>query len=135
MRFEKQLSRNDIGLNGSHQSGFLIPKSNRELISFLPQLNPEEINPSKYIDFVDLDGQQWRFRYIYYNTKLHGTGTRNEYRITCTSKFMKQNQAKEGDVLSITKDEKGDYLIHVKTHTEVLETGTIVKLRGWRTVY
>ena len=51
MKFAKTLSRNDIGANGSHQSGFLVPKTIKSLLDFLPPLDSKELNPSKWIDF------------------------------------------------------------------------------------
>lgn len=135
MKFEKHLSRNDIGLSGSHQSGFLIPKSNKELISFLPDLAPDEINPSRYVDFFDREGTRWRLRYIYYNTKKHSLGTRDEYRITRTSSFMRKHQPREGDVLVLSKSRDGSYLIELVKRRENDSLASVVKLRGWKVVY
>lgn len=135
MKFEKYLSRNDIGLSGSHQSGFLIPKANKELISFLPDLAPDEINPSKFVDFFDREGIRWRLRYIYYNTKIHGQGTRDEYRITRTSGFMRKHQPNEGDVLVLSKSRNGSYLIDVVKRRTDNPVSSVVKLRGWKLVY
>ena len=136
MRFEKILSKNDVGSNGSHQAGFLVPKSNDALLQFLPSLDPSEVNPSVYIDFYDAEGNSWKLRYVYYNNKLHGTGTRNELRITHVTGFMRAYGAVEGDVVHITKNSSGRYFIGLEKHDE----GTVVipkkiKLSGWNVVY
>ena len=138
MKFAKTLSRNDIGVNGSHQSGFLVPKTIKSLLDFLPPLDSTELNPSTWIDFYDLQGKKWEFRYIYYNNKLHAEkGTRNEYRITCTTAFMKENRATEGDTVFLFQDEDGHYKITLeKQITQLSSTeDNRVKLRGWRQVY
>ena len=144
MRFEKVLSRNDVGSNGSHQAGFLVPKSNDELIDFLPFLDPREMNPSVYIDFYDSTGRPWRLRYVYYNNKLHGAGTRNELRITHVTGFMRNYEAVEGDVVYLTKTMSGRYLIGLDKTNDVkqreIDEGVSVlpdkiKLSGWNVVY
>ena len=48
---------------------------------------------------------QW---YIYYNNKLHGKGTRDEYRITGLAAFFRDNNCKEGDSLKIQSTEVDD---------------------------
>lgn len=139
MKFAKTLSRNDIGANGSHQSGFLVPKSIKSLLAFLPQLDSTELNPSKWIEFYDQQGKKWEFRYIYYNNKLHTeNGTRNEYRITWTTAFMKENNAAEGDTVFLFKDEDGRYRISLEKQSNQVgsvESSNRIKLRGWRQVY
>jgi len=81
--FQKALSANDVGATGAHQAGILIPKTNRELLAFLPSLDATTKNPSAWIDCIDEGGTVRRFRYVYYNNALHDLGgTRNEYRIT-----------------------------------------------------
>ncbi|WP_160255641.1 EcoRII N-terminal effector-binding domain-containing protein [Acinetobacter indicus] len=139
MKFAKTLSRNDLGVNGSHQSGFLVPKSIKNLLDFLPSLDSTELNPSTWIDFYDTQGKKWEFRYIYYNNKLHAEkGTRNEYRITWTTTFMKQNNAVEGDTVFLFKDEDGQYRIYLEkqsTQAGSVENSNRIKLSGWRQVY
>jgi len=142
--FEKILTANDTGESGSHQAGVLIPKSDAELLAFLPVLDANEMNPSTWIIFTDSDGTPWRFRYVYYNNKLHEkTGTRNEYRITGMTKFFKESSATAGDVLRIsgtpTKHEI-DIVASggVETGNENLVREPAprrIKLRGWRRVH
>ena len=86
---EKNLSRNDTGETGAHQAGILIPKK-PEILSFFPELNKYEKNPRFLITFHDDFGEQWSFSFIYYNNKFYG-GTRNEYRLTGMTKFIRNN--------------------------------------------
>ena len=45
----KTLSANDVGATGGHQGGILIPKSEAELLLFLPALDPKVKNPDAWI--------------------------------------------------------------------------------------
>lgn len=40
----KKLSANDIGINGTHQAGILVPKA-KDILSFFPDLNAAIKNP------------------------------------------------------------------------------------------
>jgi hypothetical protein len=101
MVVSKVLSRNDTGENGSHQAGILVPKDPR-ILRFFPQLSSESRNPSCMLRFSGPDGRGWAFRYVYYNNALSG-GTRNEYRITCMTSFMRAYELKAGDRLHFSK--------------------------------
>ncbi len=142
--FEKTLTANDTGETGSHQAGVLIPKSNAELLAFLPDLDSATKNPSTWITFTGRDGTSWRFRYIHYNNKLHEeTGTRNEYRITGMTRFFKETRAAAGDVLRISGTPT-ELEIDVITSSGV-EPGNDssvdetahrrIRLRGWRRIH
>lgn len=137
MLFEKVLTKNDVGATNSHQSGFLIPKSMSSLLSFLPSLDPKILNPSIILPVYDDRDEIWEFRYIYYNNKLHSKGgTRNEYRITRTTKFMKKQKAKEGDLIRFTKNKKGHYMIVVVSSIAAHpQEGNKVRLKGWNQVF
>ena len=89
----KPLSRNDLGLTGSHQSGMCIP---RGLVKFFPNLDSKEKNPRIALKVCDKNNEYWQFNYIYYNNKLFG-GTRNEYRMTRMTSFFKKHNLKHGD--------------------------------------
>lgn len=92
---EKVLSANDTGETGAHQAGLLIPKDVLTL-EFFPTLDPSVKNPRCVIDVRDSAGEEWTFNFIYYNNKLFG-GTRNEYRLTCMTEFIRRYALKEGD--------------------------------------
>lgn len=136
MRFEKVLTKNDVGATHSHQAGFLIPKGMSELLEFLPFLDPSVKNPSCILRVVDDSGRTWDFRYVYYNNKLHSKeGTRNEYRITCTTAYMRQNDAREGDTLVLSMFES-DYRIAVKRTSQFPRDAlNRVRLKGWTQLF
>lgn len=102
--FCKTLSANDVGSTGAHQAGMLVPKSESELLKFLPPLDPKVKNADAWIKCADEDGNQHKFRFVYYNNRLHDVGgTRNEYRITYMTAYFRQHRAREGDVFTISR--------------------------------
>lgn len=108
----KQLSKNDLGLTGSHQAGFLVPK---DLIkrNFFPFLDPTEENPRVVLSVV-CDKDLYSFNLIYYNNRLFGKGTRNEYRMTGLSKFYRAHGCEIGDSLKfIYNDRIESYQVEV----------------------
>ena len=98
---EKVLSANDAGETGGHQAGLLIPKDLLTL-AFFPNLDSTVKNPRCVIDLRDSAGDEWTFNFIYYNNKRFG-GTRNEYRITCMTDFIRRYSLKGGDVVIFKK--------------------------------
>ena len=138
--FEKLLSANDVGATGSHQAGILVPKGNVELLTFFPLLDVKEKNPDAWITCEDEGGQEWQLRYIYYNSRIHGLGTRNEFRLTHLTKFLKRNNAKVGDVLRFTATTTlGKYtLAIVSVASPIVDHSLpsgVVRLSGWRRVH
>lgn len=115
--FAKILSANDVGETDAHMGGILVPKGDVELLAFLPKLDPDVFNPSAWIECVTPDGRLLRLRFVYYNNKLHApTGTRNEYRITWLTKFLRESGAKSGDIFQISRRDEGEpYRIEVIT--------------------
>ena len=99
----KVLSSNDTGETGGHQAGILIPKGG-EVLEFFPVLNGEEKNPRTYLYFVDDVNKRWKFNFIYYNNKFFG-GTRNEYRLTGMTAYIRQNDLKTGDTIILSRDD------------------------------
>jgi len=139
--FRKTLSANDVGSTGGHQGGVLIPKGERELLAFLPHLDPSIKNPDAWLSCTDSDGTPRRFRFVYYNNKLHDSlGTRNEYRITYMTAWFRTLAAREGDIFEIAKESgSNSYVVSVvKESTEDgvdRELPTKLQLRGWRRVH
>lgn len=132
--FEKVMSSNDTGESGSHQAGILVPKGNPELLSFFPALDGSEKNPDVMLDCQDEDGRWWRFRYVYYNNKRHDeTGTRDEYRITRMTSYMRSVAAHAGQRLVFQAQNDGTYRIALRR--DVPETLEVTKLSGWRRVH
>lgn len=98
----KELSRNDSGETGGHQAGILIPKD-ETILAFFPELDATEKNPRHHIVFTDASGDRWTFAFIYYNNRFFG-GTRNEYRLTCMTPFMRSHNLVAGDRLTLHRD-------------------------------
>jgi hypothetical protein len=105
-KFVKRLSANDVGTTGGHMGGILVPKGDGELLAFLPPLDTATLNPSAWIDCETPDGSSLRLRFVYYNNRLHVEGgTRNEFRITYLTKFLRDAEAREGDFFEIAREE------------------------------
>src|SRR5262245_2445887 len=98
----KELSANDSGETGGHQSGMLIPKDDA-ILAFFPRLPGGEKNPRHSITFSDSAGEKWVFSFIHYNNKFYG-GTRNEFRLTCMTAFLKANNLKAGDRIMLHRE-------------------------------
>lgn len=114
----KKLSANDIGANGSHQAGILVPKD-REILSFFPDLGCFEKNPRAVIEFTDASGEIWNFTFIYYNNRFFDEhGTRNEYRLTGMTRYLKSIEAAVGDFIVLTRDDNSRYSISLKRGNE-----------------
>lgn len=78
----KRLSGNDTLANGSHQAGPYVPKP--VLFEGLPHLNrPDEENPDVHVSLcIDSHADGREVRAVWYNKRLHKTGTRDEARLT-----------------------------------------------------
>jgi hypothetical protein len=132
----KQLSCNDTGETGGHQAGILVPRDS-SILSFFPSLDSKEYNPRLRLVFRDVMSGKWEFAFIYYNNKFFG-GTRNEYRLTCMTAFMRSHNLRAGDTLTLTRDDDGHYHIAYTRQNEYNE-GDDDKLRmrnggAWKVV-
>src|SRR4051812_2233194 len=111
-RVSKLLSANDFGATGAHQAGILVPKATH-LLSFFPPLSAAEKNPRARLTVREKhSGGRWDFSYIYYNNKAFG-GTRDEYRLTRMTRFLRQIAAREGDELEFSKDHNGSIIVEL----------------------
>ncbi len=139
--FRKKLTANDVGATGAHQAGVHIPKTELELLGMLPFLSPKIKNPDAWLVCRDESGHELKFRYIYYNNRLHDEkGTRNEYRLTHMTKWFKDVGAKEGDEFEISQDSEDEYywikVIPQINETTGAKTGAMrIKLSSWRRVH
>lgn len=131
--FEKILSANDTGVTGGHMGGILIPKTETGLIALFPKLDPREYNPSVFLNVSAPNGEIHKLRFVYYNNKLHKRGTRNEYRLTYLTDFLRNSNAKTGDAFRITRREDGHFEMDVVRKAAIVPSTTI-KLRGWNKV-
>ena len=120
----KVLSANDTGETGGHQAGLLIPKR-PELLTFFPPLDSDTKNPRVHLLFEDDSGSMWEFAFIYYNNRFFG-GTRNEYRLTRMTRYLREAGLVSGDAVMLRRAVDGSYSISYRrrqdgstTHREV----------------
>lgn len=133
----KKLSANDIGSTGGHQAGILVPKE-KEILTFFPSLDSNQKNPRNNILVREKsDGTLWSFNFIYYNNKFFG-GTRNEFRLTCMTQYLRAVNSKVGDDLIFSKDENGSIFVECarasfnKPLTN--EQGVLILGGGWKII-
>ena len=136
-RISKVLSANDVGHTGAHQAGMLVPKEG-DVLAFFSGLNPREKNPRCSLNFRDDWQDRWTFAFIYYNNRFFG-GTRNEYRLTRMTDFLRRRNAKPGDTIILSRDENDAYRISIERfqastqasarQKEPLKLGT-----GWKVI-
>jgi hypothetical protein len=131
----KLLSANDTGDTGGHQAGILVPKE-ETLLSFFPELDADEYNPRVHLIFIDDSAEKWEFAFIYYNNRLHQRGTRNEYRLTRMTKFIRQAGLVPGDEVILTRETDASYRVSFrrKRVTAPVATNTIRLGSGWRVI-
>lgn len=113
--FKKVLTKTDVGARGadgrkSNQSGVAVPRSQAQI---LPDLDPDLLNPSVEFIAVDEAGGSLNLRFIYFNGRLHGESTRNEYRITGISGYLRDIGAEIGDVFRLAPRGDGSFRISV----------------------
>lgn len=127
---EKTLSANDTGETGGHQAGILVPKDSR-ILAFFQELNPDIKNPRAVLDVLDETGREWTFHFIYYNNRFFG-GTRNEYRLTGMTAFLREFNLKAGDKVMMRHESPRRTRI---TFQRAGEKGGIIKLSPtWKVV-
>jgi hypothetical protein len=110
-RLRKRLTPNDLGLTGSHQAGFHIPK---ELARYFPALNEGNHNPDCWLTVRGTGSatpELWRF--THYNNGVVGAGTRDEYRITHTRAFLRLAGARPGDVLEFERLHEAEFNVRI----------------------
>lgn len=130
----KVLSPNDLGITGSHQAGILIPKK-PDILGFFPGLDPEKKNPRVRLLFADISGADWEFVFIYYNSRFFD-GTRNEYRLTCMTPFLKAANLKPGDELILSRHSDDTRRISIKRKTGVKQSkpGVLRLGNSWKVI-
>ena len=139
-KFRKRLSANDVGTTGGHQGGVLIPKGEKELLAMLPALDQDVKNPDAWIECIDETGHTLKFRFVYYNNRLHDPGgTRNEYRITHMTSWFRDVGAQEGDEFEISRASFGNqYSIGIRpkgTEEPDPDQSVRIRLTAWRRVH
>ena len=130
MEISKILTANDTGESGGHQAGFHIP---RNCVHFFPGLPVTELNPREIISFKDLDKKQWNLNFIYYNNRRFG-GTRDEYRLTGTTKYINRYGLKKGDAITLSREEGNYHISHSKTNTNIEKKPVIRLSNKWKVI-
>lgn len=131
----KVLSANDLGLTGSHQAGVLVPRYD-SILRFFPILDPEAVNPSRDVLVRDVQSDsRVLLRFVYYNSKVRGEGTRNEYRLTRMTALLRSLDARPGDVLVFRRTGRADIELFVEKGdqpdpTRVSRAGLVLR-GGW----
>jgi hypothetical protein len=115
IRIAKILSANDTGDTGGHQAGVLVPKE-KEILDFFPSLDAGTLNPRVHLVFRDDVGERWEFAFIYYNNRLFG-GTRNEYRLTRMTNYIRTHRLRPGDRVMLERDPEHRYFISYERQT------------------
>jgi hypothetical protein len=128
----KELSRNDTGQTGAHQAGILIPRRH-DVVSFFPPLTPNELNPRHQLVFHDDSGHRWAFSFIYYNNKFFG-GTRNEYRLTCMTPFLRAHNLQAGDTITLARDNQNRFTIAYRRVVAAADDGVLRLGSSWKVV-
>lgn len=129
----KLLSANDTGETGGHQAGILVPRESK-LVAFFPPLDPKKYNPRVHLNFEDSEGISWEFAFIYYNNKLFGK-TRNEYRLTRMTKYIRDSGLVVGDEVVLSRDESGQYSVSFRRKRAATAPGSVLELgHGWRII-
>lgn len=129
----KVLSANDTGETGGHQAGILVPKEER-LLGFFPKLDQRDYNPRTHLKFIDEGGSFWEFAFIYYNNKFFG-GTRNEYRLTRMTEYIRGRNLTAGDEISLRRGDDDRYYISFRKKQQVARAEAVLKLgSGWRVI-
>lgn len=99
----RYITGNDVGVTGSHQAGFYVPKCASKLLFDIPGKKGE--NKEKCVSII------WQNDFVTQSKmKYYGQGTRNEYRITRFGKgfpFLRDENV--GDLMIIAKFSEEDY--------------------------
>lgn len=133
-KISKILSANDTGETGAHQAGILVPKE-KEVLSFFPELDKTVKNPRVHLSFEDESGKMWEFAFIYYNGKFFD-GTRNEYRLTRMTKYIKSEGLSPEDEVILEKDDAGNYKVKSarKNMVKTTTAGALILSGGWKVI-
>lgn len=132
-RISKVLSANDTGQTGAHQAGILVPRR-PDVLAFFPTLQKAVKNPRQLLTFSDRDGEKWEFAFIYYNGKFFG-GTRDEFRLTRMTPYIKQAGLIAGDEIVLENEGEGRRTIEFKRGRAAPLEGGVLRLGGgWKVV-
>ena len=132
-RIAKILSANDTGETGGHQAGILVPRV-PDVLAFFPKLDAGSYNPRCHLMFLDDGGTFWEFAFIYYNNKFFD-GTRNEYRLTRMTRYIREAGLVVGDEVILSREGERYRVSHRRKQQVERAAGGVLKLgTGWRVV-
>jgi len=83
-------------------------------VKCFPRLNASRYNPKVWLTILEPDGELCEWRFIYFNGKLHGKSTRNEYRLTSTGPFLRKWSGTQGKTLEMTRIGKAIYKVSLR---------------------
>lgn len=102
-------------------------------------LDASLLNPRAHLQFEDETGRFWEFAFIYYNNRFF-SGTRNEYRLTRMTKYIRAGGLVTGDEVRMHCHAGGNYSISYRRSNEqpvsVNEAGErVIRLgAGWKVI-
>ena len=132
-RIAKILSANDTGETGGHQAGILVPRE-PDVLAFFPKLDARSYNPRCHLMFLDDGGTFWEFAFIYYNNKFFD-GTRNEYRLTRMTRYIREAGLVVGDEVILAREGELYRVSHRRRQQVERAAGGVLRLgTGWRVV-
>jgi hypothetical protein len=83
------------------------------------------------------NGTRWEFSFIYYNNAYFG-GTRDEYRLTRMTKYLRSINAKVADELVFSRNSDYSYVVNLRrsggTIREPSNDNVLVLSGGWKVV-
>jgi len=128
----KKLSANDTSETGAHQAGMLVPKDT-QILSFFPNLDKKSKNPRCHLNFTDDSGIQWEFAFIYYNNRFFG-GTRNEYRLTRMTRYIREAGLMEDDEIVLSREGENYYVSYQRKKINEHGSTLLVLGSGWKVI-
>ena len=132
-RIAKILSANDTGETGGHQAGILVPRE-PDVLAFFPKLDAANYNPRCHLMFLDDGGTFWEFAFIYYNNKFFD-GTRNEYRLTRMTRYIREAGLVVGDEVILSRESDRYRVSHRRKQQVERTAGGVLRLgTAWRVV-
>ncbi|CAH8382366.1 unnamed protein product [Eruca vesicaria subsp. sativa] len=129
--FEKVVTPSDVG----KLNRLVIPKHHAEKYFPLPPLSNVSVK-GVLLNFEDVTGKVWRFRYSYWNSSQSYVLTKG------WSRFVKEKNLRAGDVVSFSRSDGQDQQLYIGWKSRsglVVDAGRVLRLfgvnispEGWR---
>ncbi|EOA35348.1 hypothetical protein CARUB_v10020536mg [Capsella rubella] len=101
--FEKAVTPSDVG----KLNRLVIPKQHAEKHFPLPSKSPSSVTKGVLINFEDVNGKVWRFRYSYWNSSQSYVLTKG------WSRFVKEKNLRAGDVVTFERSTGLDRQLYI----------------------